>query len=82
MYAKLLVPLGNKKVLVIPPAAVEQVGQLTMVSVPGNGCPERRNVQLGKPIDFGGKQYVQVLSGLKAGEKVALGGQGEPGNGK
>jgi RND family efflux transporter MFP subunit len=72
MYAKLIVPLGSKKVLVIPPPAVQQVGQLTMVDVAGGGALERRNVQLGKPIDFEGKPYVQVLSGLKAGEKVAL----------
>ncbi len=82
MYAKLLVPLGNQKVLVIPPAAIVQVGQLTMVDVAGSGGPERRYVQLGKQIDFGGKQYVQVISGLKAGEKVAIGGQRELGNGQ
>lgn len=82
MYAKLLVPLGDKKVLVIPPAAIVQVGQLTMVDVAGNKALERRNVQLGKQIDFGGKQYVQVLSGLKAGEKVAIGGQGDSRNGQ
>jgi RND family efflux transporter MFP subunit len=82
MYAKLLVPLGDKKVLVIPPAAIVQVGQLTMVDVAGGGSPERRNVQLGKQIDFDGKQFVQVLSGLKAGEKVAIGGQGDSRNGQ
>ena len=91
MYAKLLVPLGNKKVLVIPPEAIVQVGQLTMVDVAGGGSTagsppsgslERRNVQLGNPIDFGGKQYVQVLSGLKAGENVAVSGQGEDRHGQ
>ena len=82
MYAKLLVPLGDRKVLVIPPAAVVQVGQLTMVDVAGSGSSERRNVQLGKQIDFDGKQFVQVLSGLKAGEKVAIGGQGDSRNGQ
>jgi RND family efflux transporter MFP subunit len=82
MYAKLLVPLGDRKVLVIPPAAIVQVGQLTMVDVANSDSSERRNVQLGKQIDFGGKQYVQVLSGLKAGEKVAIGGQGDSRNGQ
>ena len=82
MYAKLLVPLGDKKVLVIPPAAIVQVGQLTMVDVAGNGSSERRNVQLGKQIDFEGKQFVQVLSGLTAGEKVAIGSQGDSRNGQ
>ena len=82
MYAKLLVPLGDKKVLVIPPAAVQQVGQLTMVDVAGGGALERRNVQLGRPIDFEGKPYVQVLSGLRAGEKVAVSGPGEDRHGQ
>ena len=82
MYAKLLVPLGDRKVLVIPPAAVMQVGQLTMVDVAAGGHLERRNGQLGRPIDFGGKQYVQVLSGLRAGEKVTVGGQEELSNGR
>lgn len=71
MYAKLIVPLGDRKVLVIPPAAVRQVGQLTMVDVAGDNGLERRNLQLGRQID--GKQYAEVLSGLKPGEKVALG---------
>ena len=82
MYAKLLVPLGDKQVLVIPPAAIVQVGQLTMVDVAGGKALERRNVQLGKQIDFGGKPFVQVLSGLRAGEKVAIGSQGEDRHGQ
>jgi RND family efflux transporter MFP subunit len=82
MYAKLIVPLGDKKVLVIPPPAVQQVGQLTMVDVAGNGVLERRNVQLGKQIDLEGKQYIQVLSGLKAGEKVAVRSRGGSSDGQ
>ncbi len=77
MYAKLIVPLGDKKVLVIPPEAVMQVGQLTMVDVPGVNGPERRYVQLGRQVDLGGRPYVEILSGLKAGEKVALAPQAE-----
>ena len=77
MYAKLLVPLGDKKVLVIPPEAVVEVGQLTMVDVAGPAGPERRYVQLGQQIRLGDTLYVQVLSGLKPGEKVALAAQGD-----
>ena len=82
MYAKLLVPLGNRKVLVIPPAAVMQVGQLTMVDVSAGGAVERRNVQLGRGIDFDGGTWVEVLSGLKAGEKVAIGTHAGGGTGQ
>lgn len=82
MYAKLLVPLGDKKVLVIPPAAVIQVGQLTMVDVAADGQLQRRNIQLGQPVEFDGGHHVQVLSGLRAGEKVAVGSQGNARNGQ
>ena len=77
MYAKLLIPLGNKAVLIIPPAAIQQVGQLTMVDVAENNSLHRRNVQLGRQIDYGGATYIEVLSGLRAGEKVAIRSQGE-----
>jgi RND family efflux transporter MFP subunit len=82
MYAKLLVPLGSRKVLVIPPSAVEQVGQLTMVNVSDNGAVQRRSVQLGRKIQFEGTQYVQVLSGLSDGEKIVLPSATEAGHGE
>ena len=72
MYARLVVPLGMRKVLVIPAPAVEQVGQLTMVRVAAGDLLERRSVQLGKPLEHEGKPLVQVLSGLTPGEKVAV----------
>ncbi|MCE5278908.1 MAG: efflux RND transporter periplasmic adaptor subunit [Planctomycetaceae bacterium] len=72
MYAKLRVPLGNRKVLVIPPAAVVQVGQLTMVNVADSQGVQRRSVQLGRNVVVDGKPQVEVLAGLKPGEKVAL----------
>lgn len=78
MYAKLLVPLGDKRVLVIPPEALVQVGQLTMVDVAGAQGPERRYVQRGATIHLLGTRYVQILSGLKPGEKVALSAPAEP----
>lgn len=77
MYAKLLVPLGEKSVLVIPPSAVMQVGQLTMVDVAAGEALERRNVQLGRPVDLPGGPYVEVLSGLAPGENVALRAPGD-----
>ena len=81
MFGRLLIPLDEEQVLVIPQAAVRRVGQLDMVDVAeppggdgGTGGPSagalvlrRRVVQLGR--EFG--DDVQVLSGLRAGEQVA-----------
>ncbi|MCO6437566.1 MAG: efflux RND transporter periplasmic adaptor subunit [Phycisphaerae bacterium] len=68
MFGRLLIPLGEEEVLVIPQAAVRRVGQLTTVDVADNGAKERRAVQLGRTFD----QDVEVLSGLRPGEQVIL----------
>ncbi len=81
MFGRLLIPLDEQEILVIPRAAVRHIGQLDIVEVaePPAGGPgsapagsaavlRRRVVQLGR--DF--NDQVQVLSGLRAGEKVAL----------
>jgi RND family efflux transporter MFP subunit len=82
MFGRLLIPLDEEEVLVIPRAAIRRVGQLDLVdvaepvrkqggtgSLPASGLVLRRRiVQLGR--EFG--DQVQVLSGLAAGEQVAL----------
>jgi len=72
MFGRLLIPLDDQDVLVVPGNAVRRVGQLDLVDVvdPAGGTLQRRIVQLGEPIDGD----VQVLAGLRAGEKVALPG--------
>ena len=70
MFGRLLIPLDTERWLVVPRAAVRNVGQLDMVDVAaadGRGL-ERRVVQLGRTRG----DDVEVLSGLKAGEQVAL----------
>jgi RND family efflux transporter MFP subunit len=77
MFGRLLIPLDDEQVLVIPQAAVRRIGQLDVVDVVVPGPDEaqaeprvqRRTVQLGR--DFGAD--VEVLAGLQAGELVALG---------
>ncbi|MFB3894211.1 MAG: efflux RND transporter periplasmic adaptor subunit [Phycisphaerae bacterium] len=81
MYAKLIVPLGTEKVLVIPPAAVQKVGQLTMVQVIEGNSVHRRAVRLGRTLNVDGVEYVEVLSGLNDTEKVALLSERAGGNG-
>jgi RND family efflux transporter MFP subunit len=77
MFGRLLIPLDDEQVLLIPQAAVRRIGQLDVVDVVVRAPDEtqaeprvqRRTVQLGR--DFG--EDVEVLAGLQAGELVALG---------
>jgi HlyD family secretion protein len=69
LYGRVGIPYGTYRSLVVPPAAVQEVGQLQLVSVLDiNGYPHRRFVTLGKRHDG----LVEVLTGLQEGEEVAL----------
>lgn len=70
MFGRLLVPLGEEQVTVVPAEAVRRVGQLTLVDVVEGQELRRRSVQLGRRIE----RHYEVLSGLKEGEKVVVGG--------
>lgn len=70
MFGRLLIPLGEEQVVVVPSEAVRRVGQLTLVDVVEGNQLRRRSVQLGRKIE--GKY--EVLSGLKEGEQVVVGG--------
>jgi len=74
MFGRLLIPLDDQEVLVIPAAAVRQVGQLHLVDVAEDDVLRRRTVQVGRL--FG--DDVEILSGLRAGERVALGATAGP----
>jgi len=66
IFARILIPVGQRKRTLIPLKAVERIGQLSFVNVPGEG---RRLITLGSPT---APETVEVLSGLKAGEKVSI----------
>ena len=68
MFGRLIIPLREETVLVVPKTAVRQVGQLRVVDAVHGDRLVRRAVTLGR--DFG--ERVEVLSGLRAGEQVAL----------
>jgi RND family efflux transporter MFP subunit len=68
MFGRLLIPLGEQEVLVVPSGAVRRIGQLEVVEVVEEGVVQRRTVRLGRT--FGGA--VEVLSGLRAGERVVM----------
>ncbi len=68
MFGRIMLPLEDEQLIVIPAAAVIRVGQLTMVDVVANDQLARRSVQLGRTLNGD----VEVLSGLIPGERVAL----------
>jgi multidrug efflux pump subunit AcrA (membrane-fusion protein) len=68
MFGRILIPLDDEQLLLIPESAVQRVGQLTLVQVLSDGQLARRSVQLGRKIE----DRMEVLSGLKAGEQVLM----------
>jgi RND family efflux transporter MFP subunit len=70
MFGRLLIPLAGEDVLVVPAASVSHVGQLDLVDVVEDGELVHRIVQLGRTSEGG--ESVQVLSGLREGEEIAV----------
>ncbi|MBN9121384.1 MAG: efflux RND transporter periplasmic adaptor subunit [Planctomycetes bacterium] len=69
MFGRVAVPVGTVERLFVPRAAVRQVGQLDLVEVVDpDGTLSRRFVRIGSADG----DRVEVLSGLDAGETVAL----------
>jgi hypothetical protein len=68
MFGRILIPLDDEQVLVIPRQAVQSVGQLDLVDVATQGAISRRAVRLGRTIGAD----VEVLSGLREGEQVQM----------
>lgn len=72
MFGRIMIPLGNRQLLVIPESAVRQVGQLKVVELVIDGRLQRRAVQLGEPMTVDGQSWVEVLSGLQSDDRVML----------
>jgi RND family efflux transporter MFP subunit len=68
MFGRIVIPLQEEQVLVIPRRAVRNVGQLELVDVLENGRASRRAIRTGRPIE----DDLEVLSGLSDGEDVVL----------
>ncbi|MCY2989131.1 MAG: efflux RND transporter periplasmic adaptor subunit [Planctomycetota bacterium] len=68
MFGRILVPLGEESILVIPRQAVQQVGQLELVAVVDHGQTRQRAIRTGRTLDTD----VEVLSGLREGEQVVV----------
>lgn len=69
MFGRIIIPLHEEDVLVVPRKAVRSVGQLELVEVMENdGRVSRRSIRVGRAIGTD----VEVLSGLREGEQVVL----------
>lgn len=68
MFGRILIPLQEEQVLVVPRQAVRRVGQLELVEVPEDGNSSRRAIRTGRTLD----ENVEVLSGLREGERVLV----------
>ena len=70
MFARILIPSGQRERLTIDRAAIQTIGQLNFVNVVGkDGTVSRRLVTLGPAAD---EKAVEILSGLDEGESVVL----------
>ncbi|MCC6910192.1 MAG: efflux RND transporter periplasmic adaptor subunit [Phycisphaerales bacterium] len=73
MFGRLLIPLEDEQVLVVPAEAVRRVGQIELVDVVIDDHLQRRAVRTGRAMPG---DALEVLSGLRAGEVVALADRG------
>ena len=79
MFGRILIPLEEEQILVIPRQAVRKVGQLELVQVVENGKEIQRAIRAGRNLgdvkDMDGlelRDQVEILSGLRQGEQVVL----------
>lgn len=68
MFGRIIIPLQEEQILVIPRQAVRNVGQLELVDVVENGQVNRRAIRTGRSIE----DDIEVLSGLRDGEEVVV----------
>lgn len=70
VFGRLIIPTENRNHLCMPEAAIKRVGQLEFVDVVDkDGNRERRFIETGRR---GMNGHIEVLSGLKVGERVLL----------
>lgn len=68
MFGRLMLPLEDETLILVPTSSVQRVGQLTFVNVQTDGQLARRAVQLGRVLN----DQTEILSGLRPGEPILL----------
>jgi RND family efflux transporter MFP subunit len=68
MFARLALPLGSSRGILIPKDSVHTVGQLTMVKVLVDQTAQMRQVKLGRQVE----DQVEVLAGLQPSDKIVV----------
>lgn len=63
-------PVGQRSALMVPQSAVTMLGGIDFVTLEVNGAPLRRAVVLGADLMRDGVVWVEVLTGLVAGERL------------
>lgn len=66
MFGRLMLPLDDEQLLLIPVNTIQRVGQLTYVQVASSEQLVRRSVQVGRVFD----ERVEILAGIQVGERV------------
>jgi hypothetical protein len=74
MFARASLAIGSERVITVPAAAVQDVGQLQTVRVVSGGSVTLRQVSLGRRL---GDRF-QVLAGLNPGDQVLVEPPGMP----
>ena len=66
VFGHVLLPLGMHRMLVVPQAAIEYIGQLSVVDVALGKRRRMQAVQTGRKVGA----FREILAGLKAGQRV------------
>ncbi|WP_425102050.1 efflux RND transporter periplasmic adaptor subunit [Tropicibacter sp. S64] len=65
-------PVGEREALLVPEAALERHGGLDFLTIAEEGAERRRAVVPGGTVSREGEAWVEILTGLAAGESVVL----------
>lgn len=66
------IPVGKRPVLAVPPQAITTLHGIDYVRVSTPGGPADVAVILGETVEDSGRQLVEILTGLKDGDRVVL----------
>jgi len=78
MFGRLLIPVGEERIILVPREAIQTIGQVDCVDVAIESTRIRRAVRLGREID----DHVEILSGLSEGESIVIDAPSNTGGGR